>query len=158
MKYPELDGLETSDIVIDALINIARLDGILFMELWTNGSTSTRDSAETVRLVKEYIWEHIGSEADDEYYWGIEKIDMREMKKEIEHVGWYAAIVVEYQDSELDKKVEVVCPYCKRQGIEIHCGQKHFVCPVCNQATSVFRTRESLEACKKRIEEEEKEE
>lgn len=84
MTGMELDGLNTSDEVIDALKEIAEKDEAEFMGLWEYGYTQSHTVEQVEEMVKEHIRTHVPEEKLEDFYsWGIEKVWME--KIEIKH-------------------------------------------------------------------------
>lgn len=84
-QYPEHDGLNTADEIIEALIDIAEKDNTTFEQVWRDGYTEKHNAEEVTELVKLHILKNVKTEDLEEYYnwgccekvWIIEKEDSR---------------------------------------------------------------------------------
>jgi len=71
------DDLDTSEIVMEALTEIAKQDKTSVKKLWENGYTKIHNADEVSEIVVKYIRENVKPEEIEEYYnWGIEKVWM----------------------------------------------------------------------------------
>jgi len=77
-QNPEYDGLNTDDIIIEALLEIAEKDSTTFEQIWEDGYTQIHSADEVEELIKKYIRENVKPEDVEDYYiWGCgEKIWM----------------------------------------------------------------------------------
>jgi hypothetical protein len=92
-RYPEYDGLDTSDEVLDALFDIAADEGIEFMQLWEDGCTETLSNDDVISKVQLYILCNVDpDDLADEYYWGRDNIIhiCTDAKHEFKIVGFEA--------------------------------------------------------------------
>lgn len=72
-----LQGLETSDMVGDAIAAIAAEDDVSFMSLWESGKTPTASADAVLERVREYIREVVPEgEREAVYYWGEESFPL----------------------------------------------------------------------------------
>lgn len=74
-KYPEHDGLETSDEVLDALRDVAAQEGIDFMQLWEDGYTNNLSTDDVVSRIQQHIIQNVApDDLAEQYYWGRDTI------------------------------------------------------------------------------------
>ena len=74
-KYPEYANLDTDDEVIEALLEIAKNEGVDFMQLWACGCTKDKSTNEIDELVIAHI-RQVQENTEDLYAWEDEVIWM----------------------------------------------------------------------------------
>jgi len=111
IRYPEYDGLNTDDEVIDALISIAKKDNTTFNQIWEDGYTERHNVEEITKLVKRHILKNTKIEDLEEFYnWGCcEKVWI--IKKENSRISIedsYTEVIIVADD------IEDMIPYVKK--------------------------------------------
>lgn len=67
-------------------------------------------------------------------------------------VGFFKGIVLNFPGVPAGKRIEVTCPYCKGKAVYIN-RRRFFICPICDEHTSVYKTQEALQEAKAYLEE-----